>query len=608
MRNVAFLAAAGAAVLAVSASLSPAHSADRPGFARFAGGSGGFSSGPRFAPPSARPAPPRFGGFSIGGRCQGRRCGVGQPPGKPSGPGGSITLACPGGMHRVPGRGCVKDGVACRKGTHLSRGRCVPDRDEVVDVRPCPKGTHRHGRRCIPNRDDGPVVVSDPGKLCGGRRVRRGSKCMLVGPTVPPKVVDTNDTATPVKDKPSRGLPPRKPASVAAREASPVPPQVQALVGLPHRPRELVVLLATDGADGVVTDLMRLHGIVAEERHVIALVGGTMVRFRVVDNRPLQQVLAAVAADPRVLISQPNFSFVTSDSVGNLAARLQYAPQKIRVPEAHRMARGRGIRLAILDTGIDSRHPEIAGSIADSFDALNEGTSQAEAHGTAITGIITARKSLQGIAPDAGVLSVRAFASDGSGAAKSTSMALVKGIDWAFANKARLFNLSFAGPDDALLGRVIAEAIAKGAVFVAASGNAGPDAEPAYPAAYRGVIAVTATDDSDGIFAMAQRGTHVSVAAPGVDILAPAPGGGYDVSSGTSLATAHVTGIIALMLEEEPALSQVDIRAILEKTAHRHAADVPAGTSGAGRVDAAAAANAAASLRVVHPQTQAAAK
>lgn len=679
MRIYALLVAAGAAFVAISAAQSHAQNIDR-GLLRFAGGNGGVTAGPRFAPPPSarRVKPPRFGGFTIGGRCHGRRCGHNKT-GKT--PGGTITLACPKGMQRVPGRGCTKIGIVCPKGTHRFRGRCAPDvvvvkpcpkgmhrrgrrcvsnKDDVVVVKPCPKGMHRHGRRCVPNNDDvvvvtpcpkgthrfrgrcvpdeddvgvvkpcpkgmhrhgrrcvpnsdpvdGLVVHVDPGKECKGRRVRRGKNCVLVPPPAPPPsdVVDSSETSGKPTTSSRPVVPPRKSQPTITRVAPPVPPQVQALVQRPHRPRELVVLVANNGADDVVTDLMRQHGIVAEERHVIALAGGTIVRFRIVDNRPLEVVLAAVAADPRVLMSQPNYRFATSDSGAGGGAGLQYAPQKIRVPEAHRMARGRGIRLAILDTGIDGKHPEIAGSVSASFDSLNEGASQAEAHGTAITGIITARKSLQGVAPEAGILSVRAFASDGSGAAQSTSTALVKGIDWAFANKARLFNLSFAGPDDPLLGRVIAEAIAEGAIFVAASGNAGPDAEPAYPAAYDGVIAVTATDDGDDLFAMAQRGDHVSVAAPGVDILAPAPGGGYDVSSGTSLATAHVTGVIALMLEQEPALSQVDVRAILEKTAHRHAADVPNGTSGTGRIDAAAAANAAASLGVTHPRSQAAAK
>jgi subtilisin family serine protease len=649
MRISAFIAAFGLALATIAATFTPAHSADRgPGMFRLAQGGGpGFTfSRPRAMPPRLPDRlvkPPRFG-FAPPVKCHGRHC-----PNK-----GVINLGCPGGKIRRPGRGCVSvvDDVrcppgtkrrpggcdkivdVCRKGFHRRNGRCVPSvkpggddivvvkpcpkgmhrhhgrcvpnvkpgGDDIVLVKPCPRGTHRHHGRCIPNikpDDDGPVVVIDPGKGCKGKHKPRNRDCIAV---VPPSAPDPQKPSGSTR---SPGAPPRG----VVTAAPPVPPEIRSLVtDRPHRPRELVVLVASDGADGVVTDLMRAHGIVAEERQVIALAGGTLVRFSLVDNRPLQQVLTAVAADPRVLLTQPNYSFVTSDAATTPANQLQYAPQKIRVPEAHRLARGRGIRLAILDTGIDAKHPEIAGAVAASFDSLNEGVPQAEAHGTAITGIITAHRSLQGIAPDAGVLSVRAFAGDGSGAAKSTSMALVKGIDWAFAQKARLFNLSFAGPDDPLLGRVIAEAMSKGAIFVAASGNGGPEAAPAYPAAYQGVIAVTATDDRDGLFAMAQRGAHVAVAAPGVDILAPAPGGGYDVSSGTSLATAHVTGVIALMLEQDPALSQVDVRAILEKTARSHGADVPAQTSGVGRIDAAAAANATASLRVQHPPAQVAAE
>lgn len=652
MRLSAYFAAAVAALAIFSLPITPAESADASRFLRLAGGGNTFTFK---RPPGVMPPgpgrfvkPPRFG--FVPGRCHGRNC-----------PGNSnVNLGCPKGKVRLPGRGCVNIGRVddvrcppgtkrraggcskiivsepCGKGFHRFRGRCVPDKpgggDNVVGTSPCPQGKHRHRGRCIPNvnpdnddvvvtspcpkgtqrlrgrcvptvkpDDDDAVVAVDPGRDCKGRSKRRGRDCVVVGPPTsgdPGKVSGGSSSGR----TGSAGVPPR-----VAVPTPPVSPDVRALVtDRPHRPREIIVLVASDGADRVVDDLMRDHGIVAEERQVIALAGGTLVRFSMVDNRPLEQVLAAVKADPRVLLTQPNYRFVTSGADGVAAAPLQYAPQKIRVPEAHRTGRGGGVRLAILDTGIDAKHPEIAGAIAATFDSLEEGAPTAEAHGTAITGIITARQTLQGVAPDAGILSVRAFASDGN-AAVSTSMALVKGIDWAFAHDARLFNLSFAGPDDPLLGRVIAEAGGKGAIFVAASGNGGPDAEPAYPAAYRDVIAVTATDDRDGVFDMAQRGAHVAVAAPGVDILAPAPGGGYDVSSGTSLATAHVTGVIALMLEQNPRLTENDVRTILEKTAHKYEGDVPQGSSGAGRIDAAAAADATAALPLDHHKAQAAA-
>jgi subtilisin family serine protease len=104
-------------------------------------------------------------------------------------------------------------------------------------------------------------------------------------------------------------------------------------------------------------------------------------------------------------------------------------------------------------------------------------------------------------------------------------------------------------------------------VLIAAAGNAGPSSPPLYPGADPNVIAVTATDSGDAIFAMANRGTYIAVAAPGVDILALAPGDAMQLTTGTSVATAHVSGLAALLLECKPSLKPTDIRAMLAGTA-----------------------------------------
>jgi subtilisin family serine protease len=127
--------------------------------------------------------------------------------------------------------------------------------------------------------------------------------------------------------------------------------------------------------------------------------------------------------------------------------------------------------------------------------------------------------------------------------------------------------MSFAGPRDPSLERVIKAAREKGVVLIAAAGNAGPKSPPLYPGADPNVIGVTATDIKNNVFRQANRGTQLSVAAPGVEILAAAPDEGYQMSTGTSIATAHVSGVVALMLERDPTLTPADVRRILEATA-----------------------------------------
>jgi subtilisin family serine protease len=136
------------------------------------------------------------------------------------------------------------------------------------------------------------------------------------------------------------------------------------------------------------------------------------------------------------------------------------------------------------------------------------------------------------------------------------------------------------------LQRLLAAAYDKGLVLIAAAGNAGPQSDPLYPAADPNVIAVTATDSDGHVFKMANRGRYLAIAAPGVDILALAPDGGYQLSTGTSIAAAHVSGIAALLLERKPSLKPADIRALLIATAKTPGTPTPDSDLGAGLVSA----------------------
>ena len=185
-----------------------------------------------------------------------------------------------------------------------------------------------------------------------------------------------------------------------------------------------------------------------------------------------------------------------------------------------------------------------------------------------------------GVAPGARILAVRAL-----GDTRGTGFNILKGLEWAVARGAHVINMSFAGPHDPLLQRALAGAHRRGIVLVAAVGNAGPNSPPLYPADDPNVIAVTATDEDDKLFPASNRGRHIAIAAPGVDIELLAPDGGYRFASGTSLAAAHVSGIVALILERKPGLSPNAVRHILRSTARELG---PAGLDdfGAGLADA----------------------
>src|SRR6185312_7032567 len=174
-----------------------------------------------------------------------------------------------------------------------------------------------------------------------------------------------------------------------------------------------------------------------------------------------------------------------------------------------------------------------------------------------------------------------------------TSLNILKGLDWAGRSNASIVNMSFAGPADAELHDMLAALRTNGAVLIAAVGNAGPKSPPLYPAADPSVIAVTATDMDDKPFVQANRGTHIAVAAPGVNILAAAPAGGYQMPSGTSFAAAQISGIAALLLERNPKLDAASIRRILMATAHDLGGPGQDDELGSGLADALAAVKAA---------------
>jgi subtilisin family serine protease len=245
----------------------------------------------------------------------------------------------------------------------------------------------------------------------------------------------------------------------------------------------------------------------------------------------------------------------------------QYALEKLQISDVHRIAKGANVPIAVIDSEIDATHPDLEGAVTQRFDAVGV-PEKPHPHGTGMAGAIAAHQRLLGIAPGARLLAVHAFSSDAA-KAESTTFNILKGIDWSVRQGARIINMSFAGPRDPSIDRALKAAYDKGVVLIAAAGNAGPKSPPLFPAAYPNVIAVTATDVDDKLFAGANRGKYISVAAPGVDILVPAPASSYQLTTGTSVAAAQVSGIVALLLERNPKLAPADIRRILTASAKR---------------------------------------
>jgi subtilisin family serine protease len=348
----------------------------------------------------------------------------------------------------------------------------------------------------------------------------------------------------PPKPKVSRAAPPvtppKPPSAPAQRPPSlPTPGDDNRFV-----PDEIIFEVRNSISASAVDDIARQNRLTRISSQRLELAGSTVYRYRVTDGRPVPVVVQALERDVRIAATQPNFIYRLAESPApNSLSGTQYAVLQMRLPEAHRVSTGLGISVAVIDSGIDSTNPELAGSIADAFDAI-EGAARPHKHGTAVAGIIGSHARLMGVAPRAKLLAIRAFASEGGRiGADGTTDHIVRGIEWAHQRGARVVNMSFTGPRDPLLSRELRAGKEKGIVFVAAAGNEGPNAV----AADDSVIAVTASDATNNLYPAANRGPHVCLAAPGVDVMVAGPAGTYEFGSGTSMAAAHVSGAIALM-------------------------------------------------------------
>jgi hypothetical protein len=393
---------------------------------------------------------------------------------------------------------------------------------------------------------------------------------------------------TVVTTQPSGGsLPPSGLAPQALRRSG---SGVPALNERRYVPDEVVVELAASATTRQADALLRQYRLTRLQSVSFQLGGTTLMRLRIADRRPVPAVVRTLETDATVLSAQPNYLFVMQEDATTAPAQsegdpAQYILQKMHLPQAHELAKGDKVLVAVIDSGVDVTHPDLAGDIAGTFDALGTGL-KPDAHGTAIAGAIAAHGRLMGAAPAAQILAVRAFSGSG-GADDGTTFAIMSGLNWAVSHGARVVNMSFAGPQDPGIARGLAAAHDRGVVLVAAAGNKGAKSPPLYPAADPNVIAVTSTDAGDQLPAFANRGRYVTVAAPGVDLMLLAPNGTLQFQSGTSFSAAYVSGTAALMLERKPGLGPETLRQALIGTAHHLGSDKTAdGQSGAGLVDA----------------------
>jgi subtilisin family serine protease len=304
-----------------------------------------------------------------------------------------------------------------------------------------------------------------------------------------------------------------------------------------------------------------------------SLGGDQCVVFEVPAGRSPRDMVRRLAADPRVGLAQTVETF-HSQGAKDPYAHLQHSSQALHLDQAHRIATGKGVRVAVVDTGIDFDHPDLRGRVVKAqnlVDSTGAGTFTTEIHGTAVAGVIAATAGndigIAGVAPGAEIYALKACWQQAPGGweAVCNSYTLAKAVDFAILQDSQVLNFSLAGPPDPLLGRLIGTALAKGIVVVAADGGS---PSQSFPASQEGVLGVQGLGDGKGNSpAPAGRGPGPALAAPAVDIVTTVPKGSYDFFSGSSLAAAQVSGVAALLLEKDPRLTPARIAEVIRKTA-----------------------------------------
>ena len=274
------------------------------------------------------------------------------------------------------------------------------------------------------------------------------------------------------------------------------------------------------------------------------LLGVDCYVMRVPDGRPVSEVVASVSKDSRVKWSQPLQLYrAQGRSSGDPLLRASPAATQWHLADLHRVATGRGIKIAVIDSKVDTRHPDLVGQFAADRDFVSSASRAPEKHGTAVAGVIGAKPDngigSAGIAPDARMMALRACWQTTRDTV-CDSLSLARAIQFAVENRADVINLSLSGPADPLLRKLIEIAIDRRITVVAAFDPNLP--RGGFPASQPGVIPVAQES---------LRKIPASLyAAPGENVPTTKPGGTWDLVSGSSYAAAHVSGLAALVRQE----------------------------------------------------------
>ncbi|MFH1618891.1 MAG: S8 family peptidase [bacterium] len=261
---------------------------------------------------------------------------------------------------------------------------------------------------------------------------------------------------------------------------------------------------------------------------------------------PLPSVESVIAGAQSANTDIPDFVYSKTEPAAD--SEIPWGVARVNAAAAWEKNQGEGVKVGVVDTGIDLTHPELAASIIGGYNSVNPSMQPMDdhGHGTHVSGTIAAirdGKGVVGVAPMASLYAVKVLDAQGSG----TYSGVIAGIEWCVNNKVDVINMSLGGSQGSpAMAKVMKAAYDAGITIVCAAGNS--SGAVSYPAAYPEAIAVSASDSNDNITYFSCFGPQIAVIAPGLNIPSTWKGGGYKTISGTSMSSPHVAGLAALAI------------------------------------------------------------
>jgi len=330
-----------------------------------------------------------------------------------------------------------------------------------------------------------------------------------------------------------------------------------------NQPVEAGNVMTDEGLETIqirISEILTIHGLKKVAQWSIKALGIEAVLAEVKDKRSTDDVIQALKKDLRVESVEQVKTYKTL-SYNDPYFGMQAGSLGDDVERVHELATGRDIKVAVVDTGIDRQHPELSEKIvhSENFVSHDPVRFDEDEHGTAVAGIIAAKANnklgIVGVAPNVGLMALKACSQNRiSAQATCDSYSLMKALVKTLELQPDIVNLSLSGPDDSLIRRLLQAADRQGIVIVAAAENG----SGSFPASMPEVIAVSIPVAEEDKFLPSG-----SVLAPGVDVLTTSPGSAYSFKSGSSLSTAYVSGVTALIMELHPKISRLEIQQTL---------------------------------------------